>query len=137
MMTTTYSREDIRKKANELAKMMIETEEIDFFKRAEKQINAHHEVQRMIAEIKQLQKEAVNLQHYGKKEALKEVESKIDALHNKIDEIPLVQQFKRSQTDVNELLQMVSNTISRTVTAAMEEDKGSTVASCSIDMQKR
>lgn len=115
-MTTTYTREDIRVKAKELAKMMAETEEVDFFKRAEKQINEHLKVQEMIAQIKKLQKEAVNLQHYGKSEALKEVESKIDQLNAEIDEIPLVQEFKQSQIDVNELLQMVSNTISRTVT---------------------
>ncbi|WP_227935886.1 RicAFT regulatory complex protein RicA family protein [Alkalihalobacillus deserti] len=115
-MTTIYTRDDIRLKAKELAKMMAETEEVDFFKRAEKQINEHLRVQELIAEIKKLQKEAVNLQHYGKSEALKEIEAKIDALHEEIDSIPLVQEFKSSQVEVNELLQMVSNTISKTVT---------------------
>ncbi len=116
MMTAKYTREDIRQKAKELAKMMAETEEVDFFKRAEKQINEHLKVQEMIAELKKLQKEAVNLQHYGKEEALKEVENKLEALHEEIEAIPLVQEFQSSQKDVNELLQMVSNTISRTVT---------------------
>ncbi|MEC2073188.1 YlbF/YmcA family competence regulator [Alkalihalophilus marmarensis] len=115
-MNATYTREDIRMKAKELAKMMAETEEVDFFKQAEKKINEHLRVQELIAEIKKLQKEAVNLQHYNKTEALKEVEQKIDALHQEIDEIPLVQEFKQSQIEVNELLQMVSKTISKTVT---------------------
>ncbi|MFC0471974.1 RicAFT regulatory complex protein RicA family protein [Halalkalibacter kiskunsagensis] len=115
-MTTTYTRDDIRLKAKELAKMMAETEEVDFFKRAEKQINDHLKIQELIAQIKKHQKEAVNLQHYGKSEALKEVEAKIDALHQEIDSIPLVQEFKSSQVEVNELLQMVSNTISKTIT---------------------
>ncbi|ERN53343.1 RicAFT regulatory complex protein RicA family protein [Alkalihalophilus marmarensis] len=115
-MNATYTREDIRMKAKELAKMMAETEEVDFFKQAEKKINEHLRVQELIAEIKKLQKEAVNLQHYNKAEALKEVDQKIDALHQEIDEIPLVQEFKQSQIEVNELLQMVSKTISKTVT---------------------
>ncbi|ADC51944.1 hypothetical protein BpOF4_19525 [Alkalihalophilus pseudofirmus OF4] len=115
-MNATYTREDIRMKAKELAKMMAETEEVDFFKQAEKKINEHLRVQELIAEIKKLQKEAVNLQHYNKTEALKEVDQKIDALHQEIDEIPLVQEFKQSQIEVNELLQMVSKTISKTVT---------------------
>ncbi|MDV2885192.1 RicAFT regulatory complex protein RicA family protein [Alkalihalophilus pseudofirmus] len=115
-MNATYTREDIRMKAKELAKMMAETEEVDFFKQAEKKINEHLRVQELIAEIKKLQKEAVNLQHYDKTEALKEVDQKIDALHQEIDEIPLVQEFKQSQIEVNELLQMVSKTISKTVT---------------------
>ncbi len=75
-MTVSYTREEIRTKAKELAKMMAETEEVDFFKRAEKQINEHLRVQELIAQIKKLQKEAVNLQHYGKSEALKVTEQK-------------------------------------------------------------
>ncbi|MDV2685511.1 RicAFT regulatory complex protein RicA family protein [Alkalihalophilus lindianensis] len=126
-MTATYTREDIRMKAKELAKMMAETEEVDFFKQAELKINEHLRVQELIAEIKKLQKEAVNLQHYNKSEALKEVEQKIDALHKEVDDIPLVQEFKQSQIDVNELLQMVSKTISKTVTEEIITSMGGDV----------
>ncbi|WP_368504117.1 RicAFT regulatory complex protein RicA family protein [Alkalihalophilus sp. As8PL] len=126
-MTATYTREDIRMKAKELAKMMAETEEVDFFKQAELKINEHLRIQELIAEIKKLQKEAVNLQHYNKSEALKEVEQKIDALHKEVDDIPLVQEFKQSQIDVNELLQMVSKTISKTVTEEIITSMGGDV----------
>ncbi|GAF23562.1 MULTISPECIES: RicAFT regulatory complex protein RicA family protein [Shouchella] len=115
-MSTLYTRKDIREKAKELATMLAQTEEVDFFKRAEKKINEHLRVQEMIAEIKKHQKEAVNLRHYGKLEAMKEVEAKIDELHNQIDDIPLVQEFKRSQIEVNELLQVITNTVSKRVT---------------------
>ncbi|SDC44259.1 RicAFT regulatory complex protein RicA family protein [Shouchella lonarensis] len=115
-MSEQYTRDEVKEKARELAKMLAATEEVDFFKRAEKQINEHLRVQEMIAEIKRYQKEAVNLKHYGKTEALKQVEEKIDSLHDEIDQIPLVQEFKQSQTDVNELLQMITHIISRTVT---------------------
>ncbi|MBM0065079.1 YlbF/YmcA family competence regulator [Alkalicoccobacillus gibsonii] len=115
-MTNLYTKEDVKEKARELAKMVAETEEIDFYKRAEKQVNDHIRIQELIAQIKKQQKEAVNLKHYGKTEALKQVEEKIDSLHNEIDEIPLVQEFKRSQIEVNYLLQMITNTISKTVT---------------------
>ncbi|GAF16672.1 YmcA protein [Bacillus sp. JCM 19046] len=112
----TLYKKDIKDKANELATMLAQTEEVDFFKRAEKQINDHLRVQEMIAEIKRNQKEAVNLKHYGKTEALKQVEDRIDALHDEIDQIPLVQEFKRSQVEVNHLLQLITNTVSKTVT---------------------
>lgn len=115
-MTNLYTKEDVKEKARELAKMVADTEEIDFYKRAEKQVNDHIRIQELIAQIKKQQKEAVNLKHYGKTEALKQVEEKIDSLHNEIDEIPLVQEFKRSQIEVNYLLQMITNTISKTVT---------------------
>ncbi|WP_100373125.1 RicAFT regulatory complex protein RicA family protein [Bacillus sp. FJAT-45037] len=126
-MSATYTRTEIRNRAKELAKMMAETEEVDFFKQAEKKINEHLRVQELIAEIKKLQKEAVNLQHYNKSEALKEVEQKIDALHQEIDTIPLVQEFKQSQKDVNELLQMVSTTISKNVTEEIITSMGGDV----------
>ncbi|KWW52028.1 master regulator for biofilm formation, partial [Bacillus cereus] len=73
-------------------------------------------VKRAIDEIKALQKQAVNLQHYGKWEALKKVEAEIDALQDKLDSIPVVQEFKSSQTYVNDLLQLVASTISNNVT---------------------
>jgi cell fate (sporulation/competence/biofilm development) regulator YmcA (YheA/YmcA/DUF963 family) len=113
---TKYTKDDIMKRAEELATMISETEEVDFFKRAEAQINDNQKVREMIASIKSLQKQAVNFQHYGKTEALKMVEAKIENLEKEIDEIPVVQEFKQSQTDVNDLLQIVASVISNNVT---------------------
>ncbi|PWA13297.1 hypothetical protein DCC39_02325 [Pueribacillus theae] len=112
----TYTKEQIIEKALELADMISNTEEVSFYKKAEEKINGHEKVQGLIAEIKKHQKEAVNLQHYRKHEALKQVEEKIDRLMNEVDEIPLVKEFKQSQTEVNDLLQMIASTISDTVT---------------------
>ncbi|WP_313798601.1 RicAFT regulatory complex protein RicA family protein [Cytobacillus sp.] len=111
-----YTKDDIIARAKELARMIAETEEVDFFKRAEAQINENEKVRATISNIKGLQKQAVNLQHFGKKEALKKTEDKLEALQNELDEIPVVQEFKQSQIEVNELLQMVANAISNTVT---------------------
>jgi cell fate (sporulation/competence/biofilm development) regulator YmcA (YheA/YmcA/DUF963 family) len=111
-----YTKDDIVARATELAAMISETEEVDFFKRAEAQIHSNEKVRTMISEIKGLQKQAVNLQHYGKPEALKKVEAKIASLEKEIDEIPVVQDFKHSQVEVNELLQLIASTISNTVT---------------------
>ncbi|WP_102271383.1 RicAFT regulatory complex protein RicA family protein [Cytobacillus massiliigabonensis] len=111
-----YTKDDIIARAKELARMIAETEEVEFFKRAEAQINENEKVRATISNIKGLQKQAVNLQHFGKKEALKKTEDKLEALQNELDEIPVVQEFKQSQIEVNELLQMVANAISNTVT---------------------
>lgn len=113
---TQYTKDDIVARAKELAKMISETEEVDFFKRAEAKIHQNETIKQTISQIKALQKQAVNLQHYGKMEALKKVESEIDALQDKLDELPIVQEFQSSQTYVNDLLQLVANTISNTVT---------------------
>jgi len=113
---TVYTKKDIVERAKELAKMIAETEEVDFFKRAEAQINENQKIKEMIASIKSLQKQAVNFQHYGKQEALKKVEEKIDKLQAELDAIPIVEEFKQSQTEVNDLLQLVAHTISNRVT---------------------
>ncbi|MGG0461032.1 RicAFT regulatory complex protein RicA family protein [Priestia aryabhattai] len=113
---TQYNKSDVIKRAQELAKMIAETEEVDFFKRAEAQLNENQKVRETIASIKSLQKQAVNFQHYGKTEALKQVEAKIDRLQEELDELPIIQQFQESQINVNDLLQLVANTISNTVT---------------------
>ncbi|HJV17759.1 MAG TPA: RicAFT regulatory complex protein RicA family protein [Bacillales bacterium] len=111
-----YTKDDIVARAKELASMIAKTDEVDFFKRAEAQIHDNEKVRALISDIKGLQKQAVNLQHYGKPEALKKVEDRITKLENELDEIPVVQDFKQSQLDVNELLQMIASTISNKVT---------------------
>ena len=113
---TLYSKKEIVERARELAKMISETEEVDFFKKAEAQINENTKIAAIINQIKALQKQAVNLKHYVKHEALKQVEEKIDALQEELDEIPVIQEFKESQTEVNSLLQLVAHTISNQVT---------------------
>ncbi len=81
----------------------------------------------MIKKIKTLQKQAVNFQAYDKKEALQRIEQEIDRLQNEIDEIPVVQEFKETQIVVNDVLQLVSKTISRTVTNDIIESTGGDV----------
>ncbi|GGK00566.1 hypothetical protein GCM10007063_23560 [Lentibacillus kapialis] len=111
-----YTRKEILDEAKKLADMLANTEEIDRFKQVEAKINDNKKVQQLIKKIKTLQKQAVNFQAYGKTEALKKVEEEIDRLHAEVDEIPIVQEFKDTQGVVNDVLQLVSGTISREVT---------------------
>ena len=41
---------------------------------------------------------------------------KLQALEHELDDIPIVNEFKESQADVNDLLQLVASTISNSVT---------------------
>ncbi|KYG89584.1 RicAFT regulatory complex protein RicA family protein [Metasolibacillus sp. FSL H7-0170] len=115
-MTTYYTKDEIVAKAKEIANMIANTEEVEFFKKAEAQINENQFVREKIASLKTLQKQAVNFQHLGKEKALNMIEGKIEGIEQEIDEIPVVQQFKQSQMDVNDLLQLVSNAIANEVT---------------------
>ncbi|WP_374722634.1 YlbF family regulator, partial [Peribacillus tepidiphilus] len=63
----------------------------------------------------------------GKEKAYNQVQEKIDALEKELNEIPIVQEFKQSQTDVNDLLQMVASAISNTVTDIIIESTGGDV----------
>ncbi|HSI67492.1 MAG TPA: RicAFT regulatory complex protein RicA family protein [Planococcus sp. (in: firmicutes)] len=112
----TYTKDEIIVKAKEVANMIAETEEVEFFKRAEAQINENQQIREKIASLKSLQKQAVNFQHYGKERALELIEGKIQKIEEEIDGVPIVQEFKQSQNDVNRLLQMVSNSIANQVT---------------------
>ncbi|WP_100403003.1 RicAFT regulatory complex protein RicA family protein [Bacillus sp. FJAT-42315] len=119
-----YTKDDILARAKELAHMISETEEVAFFKEAEAKIHENQKVREKIAGLKSLQKQAVNFQHYGKTEALKMVEEKIQKIEQELDEIPVVQQFKESQVEVNEILQIVASAISNTVTDQIIESTG-------------
>lgn len=119
-----YTKQQIIEKAHEIASMIAQTEEVEFFKRAEAQINANQKVKEKIASLKSLQKQAVNFQHLGKEKALKLVETKIAAIEAEIDELPIVQEFKQSQGDVNNLLQLVAHSISNKVTNEIIESTG-------------
>ncbi|MYL28414.1 hypothetical protein GLW03_01155 [Halobacillus halophilus] len=111
-----YTRQEVVDEAKKLAKMMAEIEEIDRFKQLESKLNENQKVQSHIKKIKALQKQAVNFQAYGKTEALNRIEKEIDRLQDELDEIPVVAEFKETQTVINDILQMVSSTISREVT---------------------
>lgn len=124
MEKASYTKDDIIAKATEIADMISATEEVEFFKQAEAKIHENQKLREKMASLKSLQKQAVNFQHYGKESALKMVEEKIEKIETELDEMPIVQQFKQSQTDVNEILQMVATAISNKVTDNILEETG-------------
>lgn len=126
-MEKMYTKEEIIEKAREIAHMIANTEQVEFFKRAEEQINENQKIREKIASLKSLQTQAVNFQMYEKERALAIIEGKIEKIQEEIDEVPIVQEFKQSQLDVNGLLQLVSNTIANSVTDEIIESTGGDV----------
>jgi cell fate (sporulation/competence/biofilm development) regulator YmcA (YheA/YmcA/DUF963 family) len=126
-MEKLYTKDEIVAKANEIAMMIANTEEVEFFKRAEAKINENTKIRENIASLKSLQKQAVNFQQYGKEKAMNIIEGKIDKIQSEIDEVPIVQEFKQSQMDVNDLLQLVSNAIANGVTDEIIKSTGGDV----------
>lgn len=111
-----FTREEVLDKAKELAEMLSKTEEIERFAEVETKINENTTVQGHVTKIKALQKQAVNLQAYDKKETLARVEQEINRLEDELDAIPIVAEFQEIQKVVNDVLQLVSGTIARSVT---------------------
>lgn len=110
-MAEHFSKEQIVADAKRIAKKIAETDEVIFYRRAEQQLDQNKKIQAKIAELKQLQKQAVNLQHYGKHEAHMQTEAKIDDIQRQIDELPIVDQFKTVHADLNDLLQMMTKSL--------------------------
>jgi cell fate (sporulation/competence/biofilm development) regulator YmcA (YheA/YmcA/DUF963 family) len=122
--TALYTDRDILEKARELANMIAQTKEVDFFKRAEQQIKRNERVQNLISQIKQKQKQLVMFESINKPELAKKVEAEMNQLQDELDSIPIVVEFKQSQVDVNDVLQMVTNVITNTVSERIILDTG-------------
>src|SRR5690625_6908997 len=110
-----YTREEVLDEAKKLSHMFSNNEEINPFKDIEAKINRNERIQSLIKKLKVLQKQAVNLEAYEKKKALETVETEIKKIEDEIDEMPIVQEFKEVQDVVNDILQLVSGTIARSV----------------------
>lgn len=110
-----YSAEEIFNKVEEITKRLDELEEVERFKALESRLNDNKKIKDKIEQIKKLQKQAVNLQAYGKVEAVKHVDAQIEAIQAEINETPIVQEFQSSQVIVNDLLQSITSQINQKV----------------------
>ena len=122
--TPVYTDQEILAKARELANMISRTKEVDFFKRAESQVKQNKRVQDLISSLKAKQKQLVMYESMNNTKLVEKVQAEFDALQEELDEIPLVTEFKQSQTDVNDLLQMVTHVITNTVSDRIILDTG-------------
>lgn len=110
-----HSKEEIFNKVDEITNRLDELEEVERFKALESRLNENLKIKKMIEEIKKLQKQAVNLQAYGKVNAVKQIDEQIDAIQAEIDAIPIVEEYKSSQVVVNDVLQSLINNINEQV----------------------
>ncbi|MDF2607620.1 MAG: hypothetical protein K0S34_1816 [Bacillales bacterium] len=122
-----YSKDDILNHAKELAAMIAKTNEVEFFKKAEAKINENERIQHIIKQVKNLQKQSVNLQHLDKEKAQADTDSKIEELLSELDAYPIVKEFQQSQVEVNDILQLVSVTIANGVTDEIIRSTGGDV----------
>ncbi|MCI3919509.1 YlbF family regulator [Paenibacillus sp. TRM 82003] len=125
-------REDVMAKAKELAELLSSSDEADVFRKAEKRVNEHQDIQQLIASIKKKQKEIVAFENTFKNpDMVKKIEGEIEELQNRLDDYPIVTQFRQSQADLNYTLQLVFNVIRDTLSEkiAVESASAASVSS--------
>lgn len=119
-------REDIMGKAKELAELISTSTEVQFFKKAEQQINQNPNVQALINQIKKKQKEIVAFETTFKNKAMVEkIEGEIQSLQDELDNIPIVSEFQQTQADINYLLQLVISVVRDTVSEKIQVENAS------------
>ena len=97
----------------QLNQLLADYPAIKEFQEIQKQAKQNPRLLALEEEIKQAQKEAVQFAHYGKPEAEKEAIRKIDALTQEYNQHPVVQLYRESLAQANELLQYVTQTIQK------------------------
>ena len=107
-MKKTFTSEEVLQEGQKLAQILQNLPEVVYFKQCEKKLRNHKEATRLISEIKQLQKEIVNLGHLEKNKACKQKEDELYACQQKLNAIPLVAMFFQAQEEINELFQNIS-----------------------------
>lgn len=119
-------REDISKKAKELAELIFTSEEVQHYRRAEQQINGNERIQQLITKIKKKQKEVVAFETTFKNaDMVKKIEGEMETLQDELDGIPIVSEFQQSQTDINYLLQLVISIVRDTVSEKISVEDAS------------
>lgn len=121
----TVNRNEILKKAKELAETISEQEEVQLFQQAEKQIIFHKRIQELIRNIKIKQQELVNAKHIKKPNYIRQIEKELDLLNEELHSIPLVDQYQQSLAEVNQyfqsMIQLLKDEIGRTIPIDRED----------------
>lgn len=128
--TELIVRADIMDKAMELASLLSTSDEVAFYQKAEKQVQSNAEIQDLIKLIKKRQKEVVAFEKFQNQKMVDKINGELEELQDKLDNYPIVSQFKQAQEDINYLLQLVVGVIRDTVSEKIQvEDAAPAVES--------
>ncbi|WP_165921067.1 RicAFT regulatory complex protein RicA family protein [Paenibacillus albiflavus] len=117
-------REDIMVKTKELAELITTSSEVQFFQQADKQISGNEGIQNLINQIKKKQKEIVAFKSFDNPAMVQKIENEIDQLQDELDQVPIVNEFRQSQEDINYLLQLVMGVIRDTISEKITVEEG-------------
>ncbi|MCS1351213.1 RicAFT regulatory complex protein RicA family protein [Mechercharimyces sp. CAU 1602] len=122
-------RQDVLSLARHFGEELTQVDEVASFRSAEAQIDRSERVQQLIEMIKKKQKELVHAKHYQKEAHIGQVEVELDELNQQLDTLPIVREYQQSQMMVNDLLQMIQQTLAVAVTDQIEVETGNVAPS--------
>jgi cell fate (sporulation/competence/biofilm development) regulator YmcA (YheA/YmcA/DUF963 family) len=117
-----YSKEDILAEADDIVAKIQSLDTVRDYHDVEQQIHNNVNIEARMKELKRNQKQSVNLQNYGKTEALKQSEGKISGIEQDINALPIVEEFRALQYEANDLLQMMISTMADQLNRLHEND---------------
>ena len=119
-MSESNSVEAVLREGDKLSELLKNRPEVLYFKQCEEKLQKNERVQALLKQIRQLQKEAVNLEHLSKREALKQTSVQLQQCQNELDAIPLVSIFFAAQEEVNLLFQRIADALTFAVADCMK-----------------
>ena len=106
-----YEKDEILAEADKLSQRIQSLDTVKEYQAIEQQIHQNKNIETRMKDLKKTQKQSVNLQNYGKQQALRQSEDKIQDIEQNLNIIPIVEEFRESQAEANDLLQMMISTM--------------------------
>ncbi|KEO82824.1 YlbF family regulator [Tumebacillus flagellatus] len=124
-MQSVVQQNPILDKAQQLANLLARSEEMQRFRQAEDKINRHADAQALlfIVRAKRNAYSQTSLRHGYEHPAAVKAKAEYDDVLERIAQIPLIDEFKEAQDEVNDIVQGVLQTIVNTLASDVPVEK--------------
>ena len=122
-MTFLEEEKQLEQEVEKLLDLLKNHESVQQFQTVRNRAENHPKLKELEAQIKAAQKDAVNFEHYGKPEARRQAVAEINRLNKEYKSHPLVESYRQSLIEADELLQHVSTMIQKNVNRVIEGEE--------------
>lgn len=122
-MTFLEEEKQLEQEVEKLLDLLKNHESVQQFQTVRDRAENHPKLKELEAQIKAAQKDAVNFEHYGKPEAQRRAVAEINRLNKEYKSHPLVESYRQSLIEADELLQHVSTMIQKNVNQVIEGEE--------------
>jgi cell fate (sporulation/competence/biofilm development) regulator YmcA (YheA/YmcA/DUF963 family) len=122
-VTFLEEEKQLEQEVEKLLDLLKNHESVQQFQTVRNRAENHPKLKELEAQIKAAQKDAVNFEHYGKPEAQRQAVAEINRLNKEYKSHPLVESYRQSLIEADELLQHVSTMIQKNVNQVIEGEE--------------